>query len=171
MKYFAEINDEILEFETYIQDDERVVEQDGRKINFDLEDLGNGRYSLLRDNQSYFVRLTENNGLYQVNVLGQNIPVHVEDERERRLKELVKSSKSGPSEMVIMAPIPGLVVKVIVKEGDVVQKGDALLILEAMKMENIIKAPGDFKVQKISVTEKEAVHQEQALIQLAAVDE
>ena len=104
-------------------------------------------------------------------LLGQFILVSVDDERERQLKELVQSSKSGPSEMVIKAPIPGLVVQVSVKEGAVVQKGDALLILEAMKMENIIKAPGYFKVQKISVSEKEAVQQEQTLVELVAVDE
>jgi len=171
MKYFAEIGRENLEFDTFFVDDERIIQQNGKKIDFDLEELGTGRYSLIKNNKSYILHLIEIKGELYVHVLGQFFPVHVDDEREKALKELVKSTKTGPSEVEIKAPIPGLVVQISVKEGDKVQKGDALLILEAMKMENIIKSPGQFKVQKISAGQGDAVQQEQTLVQLVAVEE
>lgn len=171
MKYFAEIGNENFEFDTFFVDDERTIQQDGKKITFDLEELGTGRYSLIKNNKSYILHLIEIKGALYVHVLGQFFPVNVDDEREKALKELVKSSRSGPSEVKIKAPIPGLVVQISVIEGDTVQKGDALLILEAMKMENIIKSPGDFIVQKISTAEGDAVQQEQTLVQLAASGE
>ena len=78
----------------------------------------------------------------------------------------MKSTKGGLGELVIKAPIPGVVIKINVQEGDSIAKGDPLLILEAMKMENIIKADCDCRVDKVLAAEGEAVQQDQELIQL-----
>ena len=64
----------------------------------------------------------------------------------------------------IKAPMPGLVVRITVEEGAEVKKGDSLLVLEAMKMENVIKAPGDAVVGKIKVNAGQAVEKNQLLI-------
>ena len=64
----------------------------------------------------------------------------------------------------LKAPMPGLVLKVLVKPGDVVKKNDAVLILEAMKMENVIKAPGDAVVSAVHVQERVAVEKGQLLL-------
>jgi biotin carboxyl carrier protein len=64
----------------------------------------------------------------------------------------------------IKAPMPGLVLKLLVKEGDTVKKNDPVLILEAMKMENVIKSPGDATVSKIHAQEKTAVEKGQLLV-------
>jgi biotin carboxyl carrier protein len=67
---------------------------------------------------------------------------------------------------VVKAPMPGLVLRVQVKVGDAVKKGDALLVLEAMKMENVIKAEGEGIVKAIKVNEKQAVEKNTLLIEM-----
>jgi len=66
----------------------------------------------------------------------------------------------------INAPMPGLVLQILVGPGDEVKQGDALLILEAMKMENIIKSPGDGKIGQIAVSKGQAVDKGQVLIRM-----
>jgi len=65
----------------------------------------------------------------------------------------------------IKAPMPGLILDLKVAPGDQVQKGDVLLILEAMKMENSIKSPGDGVVKEVKVSLKQSVEKNQVLIQ------
>ncbi|WP_332912433.1 acetyl-CoA carboxylase biotin carboxyl carrier protein subunit [Algoriphagus boritolerans] len=65
----------------------------------------------------------------------------------------------------IKAPMPGLILDLKVKSGDAVKKGDVVLILEAMKMENIIKSPGDGVVKEVKVSLKQSVEKNQVLIQ------
>jgi biotin carboxyl carrier protein len=62
--------------------------------------------------------------------------------------------------------MPGMVLKVLVKEGDLVKKGEGLLVLEAMKMENLIKAPADIKISKINVKSGHTVEKNQVLLVL-----
>lgn len=70
-------------------------------------------------------------------------------------KQIVKSIK---------APMPGLILKVLVQEGETIKEGDALLILEAMKMENVFKAPNDATVERIYVHAGQTVNKGQELI-------
>jgi biotin carboxyl carrier protein len=67
----------------------------------------------------------------------------------------------------IKAPMPGLVLRIPINEGDSVSKGEGLLVLEAMKMENIIKSPGDVVVSKILVKPGQAVEKNQLLVSFA----
>jgi biotin carboxyl carrier protein len=62
--------------------------------------------------------------------------------------------------------MPGLVLKVLVSEGDLIKKGEGLLVLEAMKMENLIKAPADIKISKINIKSGQIVEKNQVLISL-----
>jgi len=66
----------------------------------------------------------------------------------------------------IKAPMPGLVLEIMVSEGDEVKEGDALIILEAMKMENVIKAPGEGVVKSIVVNSKDAIEKNAVLIEM-----
>ena len=65
----------------------------------------------------------------------------------------------------VKAPMPGMVLNILVQEGAEVKKGDALLVLEAMKMENIIKSPCDGTVKRVAATKGTAVEKNQLLIQ------
>lgn len=69
----------------------------------------------------------------------------------------------------IKAPMPGKVIDIIVKEGDNVAKGDAILILEAMKMENVLKAENDCTIKKVLVNSSESVEKNQILVELEAL--
>ena len=166
MKIYSQLEKLNYEFETFVKDGERIFKQNGSDITYNFVPLGNGRFSLIKDNKSYLVHLLKNDNGYRLHVLGSQFKVKVEDERTRKLNELVKSSQSGPTQQIVKAPIPGLVISVEVNEGDRVEKGQKLLILEAMKMENIIKASCDCTVQKISIAAKDTVQQEQALLTL-----
>jgi biotin carboxyl carrier protein len=64
----------------------------------------------------------------------------------------------------LKAPMPGLITKILVKEGDEVKQGEPLLVLEAMKMENVFKAAGDVKIKSIKINEKQAVEKGAELI-------
>ena len=67
----------------------------------------------------------------------------------------------------IKAPMPGLVLKVLVKDGDVIKKGDNILVLEAMKMENSIKAPADATIKSVKIIAGDKVEKNQVMILLA----
>ena len=77
------------------------------------------------------------------------------------------SAESDPQPKVnnVRAPMPGLIIDLKVRNGDTVKAGDALLILEAMKMENIIKAPGDATVKSVKVSKGDGVEKNQVLIE------
>jgi biotin carboxyl carrier protein len=67
----------------------------------------------------------------------------------------------------LKAPMPGLVLSILVKEGDEIKKGDNLLVLEAMKMENIIKSPADVTIKSIRIKPSDKVEKNQVLIQFS----
>jgi biotin carboxyl carrier protein len=67
--------------------------------------------------------------------------------------------------ITIKAPMPGLIIDLKVKEGDAVKQNDPLIVLEAMKMENIIKSPGDGVVKSVKVTKGVSVEKNQVLIE------
>lgn len=119
-----------------------------------------------------YVRQEEGEHSYVVYVQGEAIRVELETERDRRLKMLSTSAAGGRSaSLSVRAPMPGLLKSLLVAEGAAVRKGQPLCILEAMKMENEIKSPGDFIVKRILVEAGNAVEKGAMLIELIAVTE
>ncbi len=152
MKYFATIDDRTYEIDI---DHHGRVTVDGKQLAADMKLVG-GRhlYSLLLDNASYEVVLdTENEkrNFYTVMVSGLQYTVKVQDERSRRLALVDRSLRPPEGELLIKAPIPGLVVKVPVEVGQEVAEGETLVILEAMKMENELRAPRRGVVSEVRV--------------------
>ena len=166
MKIYANFNKHEYVYNSFYKDDLHHLLHNEQEQDFNVTALGNGRYSLVKNGRSYLIHLNRSEGIWHVNINGAYFPIQVEDERMRKVKELVKKVQSGPQELVIKAPIPGVVIKVNVEEGKSISKGEPLLILEAMKMENVIKANCDCQVEKILIKEKEAVQQNQELIRL-----
>lgn len=166
MKIFATCKETDFQYDSLYKNEKHSLFLAETEQDFDIESLGNGRYSLIKDNQSYLLHLISKDGIYHVHLNGAHFEVEVEDERMRRVKELVQSNVSGPAELLVKAPIPGVIVQLNVEEGNTITKGQPLLILEAMKMENVIKASCDCKIEQILVSEKEAVQQNQGLIKL-----
>ena len=130
---------------------------------------GAGRYSLLLGAQSYEVvvrRLEpddEGGQRYEVLIAGQPYEVRLEDERERALASLAGGAHES-GDATIKAPMPGLVVNLPVAPGEVVQRGQTVVVLEAMKMENDLGAPRAGVVKEIKVAKGQAVNQGQALV-------
>lgn len=120
----------------------------------------NGFFSLLIDNQPFKVRVGkyfQDEKKLSLFVNGKKVEVTIGTELELLLKKMGFESAGKAKSMELKAPMPGLIHSILVKEGDKVIKGDSLLILEAMKMENIIKAGADAFVKKIHIKEKATV--------------
>jgi biotin carboxyl carrier protein len=121
-------------------------------------------YSLLLNNDSYEVLVDEGNGDYQVLLSGHLFNVQVEDERARRLAQASRGFVPSSGEIQIKAPMPGLIVAIPMTEGQLVKKGDVLVVLESMKMENELKAPRDGTVSVVRVQTRQSVEQNQTLV-------
>ena len=145
--------------------DEKHVSVNGKMYEVDFESVsGQPVYSLILDgksHESYIARSDEN---WQVLLRGRLYPVTVEDEREKRLRAAAGGGVAESGEFILKAPMPGLVVAVPVGEGQEVKKGQVILILESMKMQNELKAPRDGVIQRIKVKAGETVEQKQTLL-------
>ncbi len=133
----------------------------------DLVKTGPGQYSLVIDGRSHRVLVLKEDkesGTVRLRIGAHTYTVQVEDEQAHLMHELGLDKAAGAAVKEIKAPMPGLVLKVLVKEGDAVKRNDALIILEAMKMENVIKSPGDAVVRRIHAQEKTAVEKGQLLV-------
>ena len=162
MKYVTTINDQ--EFLVEIID-ERHVSLNGKIYEVDFESVsGQPVYSLIADGKSHEAYVREGDDGWQVLLRGRLYPARVEDEREKRLRAAAGGGVAETGEFHLKAPMPGLVVAVHVKEGQDVKKGQVLLILESMKMQNELKSPRDGMVNRIKVKAGESVEQKQALL-------
>jgi len=164
VKYFAAVNGQ--EYEIEIENDQVLV--NGESIDVDVSQIGVPElYSILLDGASYEVLVEEQRQEYAVTLAGQQFHVQVEDERTRRLNAGRKGPLIPSGELVVKAPIPGLVVKVLVQEGDDIPEDHPLLILEAMKMENEIRSLRAGVVRSVDVSAGQRVEQGAALLVLA----
>ncbi|MCL4282634.1 MAG: biotin/lipoyl-binding protein [Flavobacteriales bacterium] len=133
----------------------------------DLVRTAPGTYSLVHQGRSYKVLVVKHDAearTTQLRVGGHSYTVRMEDERAMLMKQLGIGQGAKSVVRELKAPMPGLVLKVLVKEGDAVEKNDPLLVLEAMKMENVIKSAGEGVVKKIHAVERNAVEKGQLLI-------
>lgn len=133
----------------------------------DLAQLSNTEWHLLRQNQSYNIRLISidhDTKTAIVRVNNNNYTVLLKDETDLLLESMGMTAKSSAKADVFKAPMPGLILAIKVNIGDTVQKGDALFILEAMKMENVLTALHDGTVKSIEVTQGSAVEKNAVLI-------
>jgi biotin carboxyl carrier protein len=138
---------------------------DGRKVDADVMALGE-QLSIRVDGK--VVDLTTEGSAPQVGVIGRGYRTYVEVESERqRAANAVKKGGGGASENVVRAPMPGRIVKVLVNKGDSVTVGQPLLVMEAMKMENEIKAKGAGAVAEVHVVTGAAVESGAKLVTLA----
>jgi len=90
----------------------------------------------------------------------------VEDEREKRLKTSFQGTARPGAEFILKAPMPGLVISVQVSEGQLVEKGQILVILESMKMQNELRAPSAGIITRLRIKSGESVEQKQILLNL-----
>lgn len=148
--------------------DEKHISINGKVMEVDFESvIGQPVYSMLIDGKSYESYVYEGEEDWQVLLLGRQYPIKVENERERRLKSAVGAKAEPTGEFHLKAPMPGLVVAITVEEGQQVEKGHVLAILESMKMQNELKSPRAGTVQRIKVKAGETVEIKQTLLSVA----
>lgn len=161
--------------QTIVNDISRNVEIKNSQIvlngdvkNFDLKVIEDNKFfHVLYENKSFYfevIGFDKENKVYTFAYKGQKFEVSVKDRFDQLLSSMGLDAVSKPKVIDVKAPMPGLVLSIKVQEGMTVKKGDPILILEAMKMENIIKSPIDGVVKSISVKEKQAVDKNQTLI-------
>ena len=147
--------------------DERHISINGKSMEVDFESVsGQPVYTMLIDGKSYEAYVYEGEEEWQVLLLGRQYPVKVEDERERRLKAAGGGRVEETGEFHLKSPMPGLIVAIPVQESQRVEKGQVLVILESMKMQNELKSPRAGTVQRIKVKTGESVEQRQTLLSI-----
>ena len=145
--------------------DERHIALNGQVCEIDIASVGDQPiFSLLIDGKSYEAFVYPQDETWQVLLLGNLYSVRVEDERERRLRAAAGGRAREREEFHLKAPMPGLVVAVPVSEGQQVNKGDVLVILESMKMQNELKSPREGVVARLRVGVGDSVEQSQTLL-------
>jgi len=137
------------------------------EFDWDMIEKDNGNYHLIYKHKSYnisVIELNKSEKTASVKINNNLYNIKIEDKFDLLLKQLGMENLSSSAVKEIKAPMPGLVLELKVNVGDTVAKGDNILILEAMKMENIIKSPSDGKIASIKVEKGQAVEKNQLLI-------
>ena len=139
-------------------------------LTWDSVEVEPGRFNILYNNRSYSAVVLSadyENKSFAVRIDSHTFNLNVKDRFDLLAEQLGFSAKSSKKANEIKAPMPGMVLSVLVSEGQEVKMGESVLILEAMKMENVIKAPADCTVKHVKVKQGNAVEKNQVLIELA----
>jgi pyruvate carboxylase subunit B len=149
------------------------VQVDGERVAAELQAVPDGPVqSLLLDGASHrLVAHRSAPGHWELQLRGWRLAAEVVDERTLRIRELTGAAAAAAGPRPVRAPMPGLVVRVEVAEGDEVKPGQGLVIVEAMKMENELRAEIAGRVQAVHVQAGQAVEKDQVLIDLGPVSE
>lgn len=161
MKYIATVNDQEIEIEVG-QDREILV--DGERFDVDFHQLPDGGLvSLLLNNSSFEAVVEARENVWEVLLRGELYSVTVQDERAYRLAKARGGDTAVHGDAIIKSPMPGIIIAIPAAEGTIVQKGDKIIILESMKMENELRSPRDGVVLRIQVKPGDSVEKEQVL--------
>ena len=143
-----------------------AIDEDVKK-SIDLIEVKQGIFHIIKNNKSYTAEVLKANHEeknFVIRVNGNKYTVQLKDKYDDLLKELGIDNVSAKKVKEMKAPMPGLVVDIRVNEGDEIKKGDALVVLQAMKMENILKSPKDAIIKKIHIKKDNTIEKNQVLI-------
>ncbi len=140
----------------------------GEPVEWDLIEVRENSFHIIRDHKGYkatLISFDPEKKAMVINVNGTDYEIAVKDKYDLLLQQLGMNAKSSTTAQVVKAPMPGLIIQIMATDAEEVKKGDSLLILEAMKMENVIKSPRDGKIKKIHIALKQAVEKNQVLVE------
>jgi biotin carboxyl carrier protein len=162
--YKASVNKNIYDINN---DDQKIMINDA-VIEWDLLKISSGYFHLLIDHKSYLAEVVmadPTTKTFEVKINGKLYPVQLKDKFDLLLDRMGMNNGAAGKANSIKAPMPGLIIDLRVTEGDRVKPGDPLLILEAMKMENMIKAAVETVVKSVKVKKGDSVEKNQVLIE------
>ncbi|MCB2198173.1 biotin/lipoyl-binding protein [bacterium] len=165
--YRVEINGDVYEVEFRGKDG--IVMIDGEEIQLDVRPKSvPDHYSMLGNGESYIIAVEPRDepNQYRVHAGGYDFDADVISKREAFLRDYLRAAGVGKAEGRIKAPMPGLIIKIEMQEGEDVLQGDSVLVMEAMKMENEIKAPISGTLKELNVREGDAVEKGQILFEI-----
>ncbi|MBK8137918.1 MAG: acetyl-CoA carboxylase biotin carboxyl carrier protein subunit [Chloroflexi bacterium] len=163
MKYITTINGK--KFEVDIRNDGSVW-VGGKRREVDFLALGPTLYSIIMDTVQHEIVVESEEDSVEVLISGRLYTGSVLDERTQLMLSRRGGLQADSGEVTIRAPMPGLIAVVLCKEGDAVEAGQTLVILESMKMQNELKAPRAGTVQRVSVSDGQTVEQRKVLVTL-----
>lgn len=142
-----------------------VVKLDDKIYEIDSIEINPGIYSVIHNGKSYFLDIFNSSSpkKFETNGWNNSFPVEIID-AETKYQMLRGKGLSGESENVVSSPMPGKVVKVLVKPGDPVKAGDTVIIVSAMKMESEYKVSKDSVVKEVLVKDGDTVDGNQPLV-------
>jgi len=167
MRYSVKIEDKEFDIDIEYKSEKYVATIDGEEVVIDSHKLGESRSIMLLNNNSFEVDVRSNgyDNSKTVFVLGQEIPVEIENYNLAQLKKKAGMSSNAKMDLSLKAPMPGLILEFKVSVGDSVKKGDPLVIIEAMKMENVIKATGDAVIKSITAESGQSVEKSDLILE------
>ncbi len=169
MKYYVSIGDRTHEVELVERLGELHVSVDGRPMPLSYEEADRlGQVIVLHEGLSYAMSIEGDGRSVGIGLAGHWYAMELEDERERAAHIAERASSRGGG--VVKSVMPGVVVELLVRTGDVVEAGQPLLILEAMKMQNEIASPSGGRVQTIHVSQRQAVGAGEKLLTLGPAE-
>lgn len=143
---------------------------DDKAFTWDLQQIDERHFHILKNRQSFRVEVLASNlstKTFTLKINGEIHEVKLKDKTDLLLEKMGLSTAVSNVMQELKAPMPGLIYELKVNVGDTVQKGDVLLILVAMKMENAIKAAGEGVVKQINVNLNDSVEKNQVLMTFA----
>jgi biotin carboxyl carrier protein len=128
---------------------------DGRAVEADAIEVAPGIYSILIEGAAFEARVEPDAASLRITIAGRQYAAQVRDPRQWRRNRGAAIEAEGRQSVI--APMPGKVVRVLVKTGQEVEAGKGILVVEAMKMQNEVRSPKSGKVERILVSEGQTV--------------
>ncbi len=155
------------QFDFQISEDKSGIIVNAKQLEIDIAKLSSNHFHAILNNQSYNAEIVDYNPAEKtclVKINSNTYNLKISDQYDELLHQLGLDTLSSAKIADLKAPMPGLVLKILVYEGDEIKKGDNLLVLEAMKMENIIKASADAKIKSIKIKPSDKLEKNQVMI-------
>ncbi|MGF1560535.1 MAG: acetyl-CoA carboxylase biotin carboxyl carrier protein subunit [Flavobacteriaceae bacterium] len=147
---------------------EFILDKDDLK-RFDIVPTADAGFHVLKDNKAYDVHVLHtdhHNKKMTVAVNGNRYSMKIEDSHDQMVKQMGLLSIASQKIKDVKAPMPGLIVDVLVKEGQEISEGTPLIVLSAMKMENILLAPADGTIKSVMVAKEDTVDKGQIIVEM-----
>lgn len=149
---------------------EKEIKVNEALFEWDIRHVSGQHYHIIREGRSYrleVISILQAEKKFILKINGQKQEVQLKDRYDLLLEKLGMADLASQKINQVKAPMPGLIFDIKVSEGSEVKKGDPIMVLEAMKMENILKSPGDGVVKTITVKKGDSVEKNQVLIHFA----